>query len=522
MTTQHPMSRHIARAAILIAVGSVTSRLIGIIREAVFAATFGRGNELAAFTAAATIPTLVYDLLLSGALSAALVPVFSRVAQQPAVRDALISRVLSLLIVVVSGVILPLLWLAPQVVQLFAGGFDVELQALTTTMVRWMLFAVPCMVVAGVMTAVLQAQQQFVLPAFATSVFNVGIIVAAVLLTPLFGAIALAIGMVFGAVLQVALQYYGLRTSRLTWRTDWRDPAVLEMLRLYAPVALGMGFSAIGTLIDRRYASDFGAQVLPTMRYATTLIQFPLGLVAAAVSTAILPALARLNDDKSLDQFRRTVGSALTVVIALIVPASVVLWLVRVPLTALILQRQAFSEADTLVVANTLMYYIPGLPAAAIDQILLFACYARGRTLAPNLVQGGAIAAYVLGVWLLVPWLGQSAETLAMANSIQWIAHMLLMTLLCQQQFDLRGLAIGRTLVLCVIAASVTWVIVQALLVLVVISQALVQVIVITSLTGAIYVVVAWLLGITPVLLATDMIRQRVITVIERLRSTLR
>jgi putative peptidoglycan lipid II flippase len=316
------------------------------------------------------------------------------------------------------------------------------------------------------------------------------------------------------------LQYYGLRNSKLTWRTDWRDPSIVEMLRLYAPVALGMGFSAIGTLIDRRYASDFGAQVLPTMRYATTLIQFPLGLVAAAVSTAILPSLARLNDSKSLDQFRSTVGTALTVVIALIVPASVVLWLIRVPLTALILQRQAFSVADTQAVANTLMYYIPGLPAAAIDQILLFACYARGRTLAPNLVQGGAIIAYVVGVWLVMPWLGQSAETLALANSIQWIAHMLLMAVLCQQQFDLRGLAIGQTLVLCVMAAAVTWVTVQAVMTLVVISQAFVQVIVIAGLTGVIYLVVAWLLGITPVLFAADLIRQRLTAVIMRLRPT--
>jgi len=520
VTTQHPMGRRIALAAMLIAVGSITSRLIGVIREAVFAATFGRGNELAAFTAASTIPTLVYDLLLSGALSAALVPVFSRVVQQPEVRDALVSRVLSLMLVVVSGIILPLLWLAPQVVQLLAGGFDANLQLLTTTMVRWMLFAVPCMVVAGVMTAVLQAQQQFVLPAFATSIFNIGIIIAAVILAPWLGPIALAIGMVLGAVLQVALQYYGLRQSRLTWRTDWRDPSIVEMLRLYAPVALGMGFSAIGTLIDRRYATDFGAQVLPTMRYATTLIQFPLGLVAAAVSTAILPSLARLSDSKSREQFRSTVGTALTVVIALIVPASLVLWLIRVPITAVILQRQAFSVTDTQAVANTLMYYIPGLPAAAIDQILLFACYARGRTLAPNLVQGGAIIAYVLGVWLVMPWLGHSAETLAMANSIQWIAHMLLMVLLCQQQFDLRGLAIGQTLVLCVIAAAVTWAIVQAILVLVVISQVLMQVIVIAGVTAVVYLVVAWLLGITPVLLAADLLRQRLMTVIMRLWPT--
>ena len=119
-----------------------------------------------------------------------------------------------------------------------------------------------------------------------------------------------------------------------------------------------------------------------------------------------------------------------------------------------------------------------------------------------------------------MPWLGHSAETLAMANSIQWIAHMLLMAVLCQQQFDLRGLAIGQTLGLCVIAAAVTWVTVQAVMTVIVISQVFIQVIVIAGLTGVIYLVVAWLLGITPVLFAADLIRQRLTAVIMRLRST--
>ena len=508
--------RRIALAALLIAVGNITSRLIGVIREAVFAATFGRGAELAAFTAAATIPTMVYDLLVSGAISAALVPVFSRIANHDDERDALLSRVLSLMLVVVSVIVAPMLLFAPLVVRIIAAGFDDALQALTTTMIQWMLLAVPCMIIAGVMTAVLQARQQFVLPAFVTSVFNIGIIVATVLLAPVFGAVALALGMVLGAMLQVGLQWYGLRRSRIHWRHDWNHPSIHEIIRLYAPVAIGMGFSAIGTLIDRRYASEFGATVLPTMRYATTLIQFPLGLVAAAVSTAILPALSRLQTEDQQDAFRTTVGTALTVVIALIVPASVVLWLVREPLTALILQRNAFSADDTRAVATTLGYYLPGLPAAAIDQILLFACYARGRTIAPNVIQGGAIIAYVLAVQLAIPWFGQSAETLAFANSIQLIAHMVMMVILCHRLFDLRGLAITTTAVGCVIAAAVTWCMMQAVLVVLPPMSALLQLVLVAPITGIVYVVIAQRLGITPVQYATTLLWNRIRTMLGR------
>ncbi len=511
--------RRIALSALLIAVGNITSRLIGVIREAVFAATFGRGTELAAFTAAATIPTMVYDLLVSGAISAALVPMFSRIASHDDERDELLSRVLSLMLVVVSVIVAPMLLFAPLVVRSLAAGFDDTLQALTTTMIRWMLLAVPCMIIAGVMTAVLQARQQFVLPAFVTSVFNIGIIVATVLLAPMFGAVALALGMVLGALLQVGLQWYGLRRCRIQWRHDWNHPTIHEMIRLYAPVMIGMGFSAIGTLIDRRYASEFGTTVLPTMRYATTLIQFPLGLVAAALSTAILPALSRLQSEAQREAFRTTVGTALTVVIALIVPASVVLWLVREPLTAIILQRNAFSAEDTRAVATTLVYYLPGLPAAAIDQILLFACYARGRTIAPNVIQGGAIVAYVLAVQLAIPWFGQSAETLAFANSVQLIVHMVMMAILCHRLFDLRGLAITSTVVGCLMAAAVTWCIVQAALVVLPPISALLQLVLVAPITGIIYVVIAQLLGITPVRYATTLLWNRVRTMLGRVSA---
>jgi putative peptidoglycan lipid II flippase len=511
-TTPVSQGRQIATAALFIAVGNITSRLIGVVREAVFAAVYGRGVELAAFTAAATIPTLVYDLLLSGAMSAALVPVLSRVAHQPAQRDRLVSQVLSLLVVVATGLVLPIFWLAPQVVAWVAGGFDEPAQALTTTMVRWMVFAVPCMVVAGVMTAVLQAQQRFVLPAFVTSVFNIGLIVGAVVLTPWLGPVALAGGMLLGALAQVGLQWYGLRGVALRWNHEWRDPALREMLRLYAPVAVGMGFSALGTMIDRRLGSEYGAQVLPTMRYATTLIQFPLGLVAAAVSTAILPTLARLTDSSAIEQFRTTVAQALTVVVALIVPAAVVLWLVRVPLTALILQRNAFVAADTQAVADTLLWYIPGLPAAAIDQILLFACYARGRTLAPNLIQGAAIGGYVVGVLVGLPFFGQSAQTLAFANSVQWITHMLLMVVLAHRLFDLRRLGLPLVAAQCAMAGAVCAVVVRAAATAAGSSSwpVVVQLIVLSGVAVVGYAVLAWLFRITPVLAAYRLVYDKV------------
>ena len=148
------------------------------------------------------------------------------------------------------------------------------------------------------------------------------------------------------------------------------------------------------------------------------------------------------------------------------------------------------------------------MPAAAIDQILLFACYARGRTLAPNLVQGGAIIAYVLAVMIGIPWLGERAETLAWANSVQWIAHMLIMLVICQRMFDLRGLGLLHTLVLTLIAAAVTWAAMLALLALIPITAlpVLLQLMLVSVLAGATYLLVSWRLEIVPVMQAYQLI----------------
>jgi len=446
-------------AATLIAIGNIASRVLGLARESVIAGLFGAGAAVDAFTAASTIPTTLYDLLINGAISAALVPVFSEYAEGDE-REFwhVASTIINLALLVMAAVVALLIWLAPQVIGVLAGGFRADIRDQATQMVRQLLPAAIFMGLSGLITALLYARQRFLLPAFTASAYNLGIILGAVLLTPLLGPLSLVIGVLVGALLQVLLQLPGLLNpdpstgsggaggkGGMAYRPvlNLRHPGVRRILRLYAPVSLGIGFSIAGTVLDRNLASGLGEAAISTQRFATTLIQFPLGLVAAAVSFAVLPTLSRQASAGDDEAFRTTLAMGMKVVLLLVLPAAAGLAALAFPITAAIFQRGKFDAADTAMTARALLFYLPGLPAAALDQMLLFAFYAHKRTLAPNLVQGAAVGIYALTALTLLGG-GLALSALILGNSAQWIGHALILLLLSRGLVNLRGLRLGE------------------------------------------------------------------------------
>ncbi|HEX9016857.1 MAG TPA: lipid II flippase MurJ, partial [Chloroflexota bacterium] len=269
--------------------GNVLSRLMGLVREQVIGAVFGATAATDAFTVAATVPTMVYDLLVSGAISAALIPVFTDYADREDQEELsrVVSAVLTMAAAALAVVVAILMVGAPLLVAVLGGGYGEEVQTVIVYLVRLMLPAVLFMGTSGVLTAALYARQSFTLPAFSVSVYNLGVVLGAVLLSGQLGVTSLVIGVVTGAVLQVAIQLPGMRGLRLLPRLDLSHPGVRAILKLYAPVAVGLIVSNIGVIIDRNLASHTGEGSIAAMRFATTLAQFPLGLVATATSFAI-------------------------------------------------------------------------------------------------------------------------------------------------------------------------------------------------------------------------------------------
>jgi putative peptidoglycan lipid II flippase len=447
----------IAQAALIVALGNVSSRFLGLVRETVISHLFGATGMVSAFRVASIVPTMTYDLLIGGMISAALVPVFSDYVT-PDKREELCrlaSALFTLVAVVFSAVVLILEIAAPGVAWLLGGGFDPDLLAETTRLMRLILPAVLFLGLSGAAAGLLYADKRFVYPAFGASVFNAGIVLMALFFGDRVGIASLSLGVLLGSILQLAIQLPGLRDMGLSFSLDLRHPGLRRMGGLYLPVALGLIVSQVGIGIDRNLASRTGEQSIAWMQNATTLIQFPLGLVAVAVSTAVLPSLSRLASSADMARFRRTLGMGLRVVILLIVPATAGLLILATPVVALLFEHGAFKPYDTVRTVQALRLYLIGLPFAAIDQLLIFAFYARKDTRTPVLVGVLGVLTYLIVALTLITPLGMLG--LVLANSIQLSSHALIMLYLAHRYFDgLRDQGLGKSAAKVLIASAVT------------------------------------------------------------------
>jgi putative peptidoglycan lipid II flippase len=447
----------IAQAAVIVALGNVSSRCLGLIRETVISHLFGATGMVSAFRVASIVPTMIYDLLVGGMISAALVPVFSDYVTSMR-RDELwrlASALFTLVAVALSAVVLILEVAAPGVSRLLGGGFDSALLSETTRLMRLIMPALLFLGLAGAATGLLYAEKRFVYPAFGASVFNAGIVLTALFLGNRVGIASLSLGVLLGSVLQLGIQLPGLRGLRFSFSLNLGYPGLRRMGSLYLPVALGLIVSQVGIAIDRNLASRTGEQSIAWMQNATTLIQFPLGLVAVAVSTAVLPSLSRLASSADMARFRRTLGMGLRVVMLLIMPATAGLLVLATPVIALIFEHGAFEPYDTVRTAQALRLYLIGLPFAAVDQLLIFAFYARKDTRTPVLVGVLGVLTYLIVALTLITPLGMLG--LVVANSVQLSVHALAMLYLSHRYFDgLRGQRLGATAVKVIVASAVT------------------------------------------------------------------
>ncbi len=441
-----PLERSIASAAFIIMLGNILSRVMGLVREQVVAGLYGGSSTTDSLTIASNVSTITYDLLISGIVSAALVPVFSEYAAKEKREELwrVASSVLSIATVTLGALVGVMMLFAPQLTGLMASKFSPTQLDFTTGLVLIVLPGVIFLGVSAVLMSMLYALQRFAFPAFAPVILNLSVVVIGWLLYRKDNPFGIVLGMSIGALLMVVLQWFGLRDVRLRFRLDWRHPGVRKIGRLYLPVALGLLVTEAGLVIDRNLASGTGAGGLSAMRFATTLVQFALGLVSAAISLAVLPSISRSAASGDLAGYKRTLGAALRLVIALILPASFALAFLGVPIIQVVFQHGVFSEADKGRTALALLCYAIGTPFAAVDQVLLFAFYARQNTRTPVLIGIGSVLCYLLFAFLLVGPL--SFAGLALADSAKQTFHAAVSFLLLGAAIaGLRGLGLGAT-----------------------------------------------------------------------------
>ncbi len=451
----------IARAASVIAIGNIISRVLGLVRDIAKSYYFGATGLVSAFNIASKIPMWFYDLLAGGMVNAALIPVFSSYSRAENRNELwlITSFLLTLCVAILTPIVILGEIFAEQIVWLVSGGMTFETLEITAKLLRITLPAILFLNFAGILAGLLYSLKRFTLPAFNAAMFNLGIVLCTIFFAESLGVHSLAIGLLIGSVLQVVLQLPGIRDTKLSLVVDWHHPAIRRIARLYLPIALGLVVDMISRGVSYRLASATGDQSIAWMDYATTIMQFPLGLTSTAISIAILPTLARqanwTNRSGNKD-FLETLSHALRLVLVLIVPATIGLLILARPVVELILEHGDFLPKDTEMTTYVLRLYLVGIIAAALDLPLVNAFYARQEAWTPALVGVVGVIVYLAAALLPSLFRPMQLGDLIIANAIQLCYHAVTMYVLLHRRVgSMRGHRIMFTATRATLAASI-------------------------------------------------------------------
>lgn len=449
----------IGTAALLLMLGTILSRILGLVREQVTSYLFGTGDSVAAFTIADNIHTMLFDLVISGMMQAALIPVLSEYAT-PERREEfrrITGSLLTLAFISVGSIVVLIEIFAPTAVTIMTRiGADTtfrseETYQLTIELVRMILPAVLMLAISTILMAALYSLNRFARPALSLSVRNLAIVTAALSLGHTsVGIHSLVIGIVLGAILLIGVLLPGLHDMMPVPNFHFRHPAIKRIYLLYLPIFIGLLFNTAALIVDRNLAWRAGENALGAMRYATTLNQMILGLVAAAISLAALPTLSRHFTNNDEVAYRSTLARGLRMVTVLVVPAFLGMLVLSWPIVRLLFFHGETQQAGADAIWLALMLYLPGTLFAAFDQVLIFAFYARQNTKAPQIV--GVLAVFVYFAFALSLFGSLDMAGLVIANSIQFIFHTIVMIILARRLLagaSLDGGRLRRTFLAC-------------------------------------------------------------------------
>ncbi len=441
--------REIVKSAGFVMLGNLGSSVLGMVRQIVITQF---GSAIAGPFSSALLPAQTFnDFLVNGSVQGALIPTFTDYAA-PEKRNELRRLVFTLVnlvgIVMLLASLCFLFFVSPWFVKAFmVSGYKPAGQTLTLQYSQIIFFSLIALGPFAVLLAALYSLKEFGWPAFATASYHVGIIIGAIVGSILgkhyFGNYGLAFGVLLGAAGEIALLIPGLRRQRFGYMLvlDLKHPALRRILRLYGPVALSFLVSTALIFFDQHLASNTPCLAFAThvggcgeanytaLRAATTLIQFPIGLVAAALSFAVLPTLSQHVRDGNDERFKETLLLGFRLGLLLMIPAAAGLIVLQNPIVDLVFHHNKYTSENVQLTSLALQNYAYQLPFVAIDQLLIAAFYARKNTVIPVVVQFVSILGY-LAVALPFSHTVLGMPMLALANTVQNSMHGIILLVL--------------------------------------------------------------------------------------------
>jgi putative peptidoglycan lipid II flippase len=466
---------HIARSALIIAVFFGVEKVLGFLRQLLIARQFGLSAALDVFNAANNLPDLIFGLISGGALAIAFIPVLTEYLEEksrPEMWD-LFSRVANLVFLVTAGLSIIVALLATQLVGWNLGiapGFSGEQQSQVVDLMRLNLIATMLFSISGLVIAGLQANQHFLLPALARSMYDVGTLIGVIFLAPStgyqigsitlpalgLGVYGLAYGTVLGAVLFLGIQVPGLFRYHFHWvaKINLRHPGVQKVLRVMGPRIGNMFFIYLVLVyIPDNIASRLTVGSITALVFGWLFLQVPETLLGTAIGTALLPTISEQHVRHENAVFTGSLNRALRVVLAFTIPVAVLMALVIEPITGLF----GFDQLGTELVVWTTRAFLIGLSGHAMLEIASRGFYAQQDALTP--LWASALMAGTFTILAIIFASSIGAPGIALANSVAFTAQALLLWYLHNRRFP-GILRVGSTLQRALLGAAIAGVVV--------------------------------------------------------------
>jgi putative peptidoglycan lipid II flippase len=437
-----PAARGVARNTVIFSIATGLSRVAGLAREIVASSYFATSGAFSAFTIAFQVPNLVRSLFADAALSAAFVPVFTEMLEQGRRKEAF--RLASTLFFLILGVLgaITLLFIAGAnvVMPLFTGNhFSAHLDQLTVGLSRVLFPIVVLLGLNGLLVGILNAYDHFSVPAISPLVWNVVILVFLVGSRGFFHGdaqlYAYAIGILAGTVVQLAMAIPVLKRVgfKLELSFEWRDPRVMQVLKLMVPVTLGLGIINFDLLLNSTLGSLISDQAPRAIDAAFRIYMLPQGMFSVAVATVLFPALSRYAARSDLDGLRSLLAQGMRQICLLLIPAAAATLALATPITRLIYQHGAFGDHSTHLVSQALFWFSFSLPFSGINLLLTRTFFSLQQPWRPTtLALASLLVNLVVSLALYKPFgiagpvIGTAAASAAMAAmQARWVRDQL-------------------------------------------------------------------------------------------------
>ncbi len=456
--------RTIARAALFMMIMTAVSRILGFVREAVMMTLFGQNYLTDAYRAAFSIPDFIYLLLVGGALSAALIPVFTTYISTGREAEAWesVSVVFNYIVLLLLILIALAYFFTAPLIRLLAPGLPPAYAALAISLTHIMFIQTFFMALSGIAQGILNSYNRFAAPALGSVLYNFFIIILGVALFRQLGIHAFAVGVVIGAMVNFAVQIPALRQVGVHYhfRFDYKNPGFVKIMILMVPVLLGLSVAQLNLFVTQNLASSVGAGMMSALNLAQKIMNLPVGIFGAAIATAIFPTLTALTARGDMTGFRRSSSLGLRAIFLVTIPSAFGLAAIGEPLIKLLFQQGQFTAAMAHTTSQVLLYFCVGLAAYAGIMVLNRSFYALKDTLTPLLAAAATIALNVILSLQLADLMG--VRGLALAISLAGIFNLLVLwAALRIKSGPLGGRLMMRSLIISVLGSTAMYFVVN-------------------------------------------------------------